>query len=80
MFLLIDPYANRHLSRSDIRVVNQVAGELFNAHDDLDLGVLAGAISSAYRSGMRADALKLHVERDLGLRRRPGREVFEPRG
>ncbi len=69
MVLLIDPYANRHLSMADVRLVNRVADDLYNAHDDLDPERLAGAIRTAYRSGMRADALKIHVERSLGLQR-----------
>jgi len=67
MVLLIDPYANRNLSMAEIRLVNRVAGELIDAHDDLDPAVLAFAIRRSYRSGMQSHALKLHVERDLGL-------------
>ncbi len=69
MVLIIDPYANRHLSRSDIRLVNQVAGVLMDDHDDLDPHDVAGAITHTYRTGMRADALRQHVERHLRLRR-----------
>jgi hypothetical protein len=71
MLLIIDPYANRHLSMADIRLVNKVAGALVDAHDDLDPGLLARAIGQAYRSGMQAQVLKQHVERNLGLRARP---------
>jgi hypothetical protein len=67
MFLLIDPYANRHLSMSEIKLLNNVAGVIAGAHDDLDLEQLAGAIKHAYRAGMQPHALKAHVERDLGL-------------
>jgi hypothetical protein len=71
MVLIIDPYANGNLSIADIRLVNKVAGALVEAHEDLDPGVLAGAIRQAYRSGMQAQVLKQHVERSLGLRTRP---------
>jgi len=67
MFLLIDPYANQHLSMAEIRLVNKVAIALLRDHEDLDSSVLARAIGKAYRHGMQDHALKLHVERDLGL-------------
>jgi hypothetical protein len=70
MFLLIDPYANRHLSMSEIKLLNSVAGVIAEAHEDLDLELLAGAIKHAYRAGMQPQVLKAHVERDLGLNNR----------
>jgi hypothetical protein len=51
MVLLIDPYANVYLSMADIRLMNKVAG----------------AITNAYRLGMRAQALRMHIERDFRL-------------
>jgi hypothetical protein len=67
MILLFDPYANRHWSMAEIRLVNKVADALFLAHDDLDLGRLDRAIRNAYRPGTHPHALKTHVERDLKL-------------
>ncbi len=63
MVLLIDPYAHRHLSRADIRLVNQVAGDLFDeVEDPLDL---INAIRASYRQGMAREALRTHVQRHL---------------
>ncbi|OYV36039.1 MAG: hypothetical protein B7Z80_16725 [Rhodospirillales bacterium 20-64-7] len=67
MVLLIDPYAHRLWSMSEIRVANAVAAVLIRTHEALDIGELARAIRRAYRPGMQAHSLKLHVERDLGL-------------
>jgi hypothetical protein len=67
MVLLIDPYANRHLSMADIRLLNKVAGALAEAHDELDPGELADAVTAAYRPGMQAQALVMHIERGLRL-------------
>jgi hypothetical protein len=63
MVLLIDPYANRHLSMADIRLVNQVAGALFEEVEDP--AVLIRAIHASYRRGMDPAALKTHVQRHL---------------
>jgi D-alanyl-D-alanine dipeptidase len=65
MVLLIDPYANRHLSMADIRLLNRVAAAMADAHEDLDPSDLAGAIVNAYRPGMAAQALMMHTERHL---------------
>lgn len=69
MILLFDPYANRHWSIADVRLVNKVADALYAAHDDLDLTALSTAIRRAYRPGMHAHALMLHVSRELRLPR-----------
>ena len=67
MILLFDPYANRHWSMSDVRLVNKVADALFLAHDELDLSALTAAIRKIYRPGMHAHALMLHGSRELRL-------------
>jgi hypothetical protein len=67
MILLFDPYANRHWSMADVRLVNKVADALFIAHADLDLAALNRAIRKFYRPGMHAHALMLHVTRELHL-------------
>jgi len=72
MVLLIDPYANRHLSMADIRLLNRVAAAMADAHEEMDPSDLAGAIINAYRPGMGAQALMQHTERslrDAGARR-----------
>jgi hypothetical protein len=68
MILLFDPYANRQWSMAEIRLVNKVADELFQEHDDLDLDRLGRAIRKSYRPGMHPHALKTHVERYMELR------------
>jgi len=65
MVLLIDPYANRHLSMADIRLLNRVAAVMADAHEEMDLSDLAGAIVNAYRPGMNPQALMQHTERSL---------------
>jgi len=65
MVLLIDPYANPHLSMADIRLLNRVAAAMADAHDEMDPSDLAGAIINAYRPGMGAQALMIHTERQL---------------
>jgi hypothetical protein len=67
MVLLIDPYANRHLSMADIRLVNRVAGDLFDEVEDPAL--LINAIRASYRRGMAPEALKTHVQRYLRTHR-----------
>jgi hypothetical protein len=69
MILLFDPYANRQWSMSDVRLVNKVADALYAAHENLDLSELSRAIRRAYRPGMHAHALMLHVSRELRLPR-----------
>jgi hypothetical protein len=70
MTLIFDPYAYRHWSFSDVRVVNKVADVLVEAHEDIDMNLLSFAIRSAYRPGMQAQALMMHVARDLRLEER----------
>jgi hypothetical protein len=67
MVLLIDPYAHRHLSMADIRLVNKVAGALFDEVDDP--AVLIRALHATYRTGMAMEALKVHVRRYLKERK-----------
>jgi len=69
MVLIVDPYANRHLSRDDIRLVNRVAEAVAETYEDIDPGLIARAIDATYRTGMQPVALKQHVERHLALRR-----------
>jgi hypothetical protein len=69
MVLLIDPYANRHLSMADIRFLNRVAAAMADAHEELDPSDLAGAIVNSYRPGMGAQVLMQHAERTLRARR-----------
>jgi hypothetical protein len=68
MVLLIDPYANPHLSMADIRLLNKVAAAMADAHEEMDPSDLAGAIVNAYRPGMQAQALMQHAERQLRRR------------
>jgi hypothetical protein len=72
MTLLFDPYAYRHWSFSDVRVVNKVADALVEAHEDIDLNWLSFAITKAYRPGMRAHALMTLGSRDWGFRGKQG--------
>jgi len=70
MVLLIDPYANPHLSMADIRLLNKVAAAMAEAHEEMEVSDLAGAIINVYRPGMQARALMQHTERSLRDARR----------
>ncbi len=66
--LLIDPYVYQHLNQSDICVVNTVAHIVSEDNEDINEEKLVETILAAYKPGMKARALLLHVKRELSIK------------
>ncbi len=67
MYLLIDPYIYKQYSAEEIRTLNTVAHIVSENHENLCAQLLVNTIIENYKTGMKARALQLHVQRKLGL-------------
>lgn len=70
MIALFDPYAYQTRSRQDLKTMNAVGESLLSAYEEADPEHVCQAILSAYRPGIAAFALRMHVLRILRLESR----------
>ena len=65
--LKIDPYVYRHLSFDDIKIMDTVAHIITGNHEDFSEDLIVETILKTFKSGMKARALQIHVQRLLSL-------------